>query len=627
MIKILYFILLILCIFNDNLYSNKIATVSKPNITRNALPEKASLVIDCSNLRRKPIILYQQSANEIRHPASLTKIMTIYLLLEAIQNGKVKLNTKFTVSKFASKQMPSKLNLKVGEKISVLDCIKALLVKSANDVAVVVAEGLCGSVSEFCKVMNKKAKFLGMRNTHYENPSGVPNKKQVTCANDVAILGVSLMKKFPQYWHLFSLKKFNYKEKEYDTHCKILRWYNAADGAKTGYICASGFNLWVTATKYNKAGKARRLCAVIFGERSGRERDFKAARLLDNYFQDYTIITQRKDNNILNKQEKTLDNKKINNSKASTDNKSTNKKNQKRDLSNIHKIDNISLKNDNTKAKKNINIGHVKNQEDQNIKIKDTSKMSNTKLKSNNDSIANDTKKKQTSNITKTNTSNKHDNTNLQNRKKHNKLIANIDKCIDDVLQDSDKIQNNTYEEDVVYEIESFPMDDIIQSSGKSKEYFDDLYKDDIPLQIESSTPIDFSSNNKKQTTESSKKSNKDKNKKNNGNKKQKTTNRNIKNSKENKHQNSDINNKQKAINNNIKSNKTTKNQTRKLLPNNKNKNNKLSIENNNKIYTNADKTNNNKYKLNLHRNKSESTKNKLPANSNNIKDKKIKYM
>ena len=250
--------------------------ITKPNPIKKSLPKKASLIIDCSSKWRQPTILYQDNANEIRHPASLTKIMTVYLLLEAVQKKQVNFNTKFKVSKFASQQMPSKLNLKEGETISVLNCIKALLVKSANDVAVVVAEGLSGSVSNFCKKMNKKAKSLGMKHTHYENPSGVPNINQVTCANDIAILGLSLMNKFSKYWHLFSLKNFTYKNKTHGTHCKILRWYNGADGAKTGYICASGFNLWVTATRSNKEGKSKRLCAIIFGERSGRERDFRA---------------------------------------------------------------------------------------------------------------------------------------------------------------------------------------------------------------------------------------------------------------------------------------------------------------------------------------------------------------
>lgn len=414
------FILLVLITCSVNFFTPSVHCKQKAIVQSIKMPKKSALVIDCST--NNPIVLYDQSSNEIRHPASLTKIMTVYLLLEAIQNKKVTFNTKFKVSKLASQQMPSKLNLKIGDTISVLDCIKSLLVKSANDVAVVVAEGLAGSVPAFCKLMNKKAKSLGMKHTHYENPSGVPNKKQVTCANDIAILGLSLMNKFSKYWHLFSIKNFTYKNKKYNTHCKILNWYNGADGAKTGYICASGYNLWVTATKFNKDGKSKRLCAIIFGERSGKERDFKAARLLDNYFNDYTLVNYNNKNNINSDKKLSITNRNVNNT------------------------NNDSLTNNKTV------------------------------------SIAN----KMHNNISK------------------NKKITNNNKEIE--------------QEIVVYELESFPMDDVIKSSGKSKEYFDDLYKDDVPLQVESSTPIDFSSVNK---SKSSTITNKFKKKLNNKQKKQ----------------------------------------------------------------------------------------------------------
>lgn len=408
MLKIIL-LLLITCTINfisPNLYSA--SQISKTQVKK-VLPKKAALIIDCSNTNKKPIVLYQQSANEIRHPASLTKIMTVYLLLEAIQNKKVTFNTKFKVSKFASQQMPSKLNLKPGETISVLDCIKALLVKSANDVAVVVAEGLAGSVSAFCNLMNKKAKSLGMKSTHYENPSGIPNIKQVTCANDIAILGLSLINSFPQYWHLFSLKNFTYKNKTYNTHCKILRWYNGADGAKTGYICASGFNLWVTANKFNKEGKSKRLFAIVFGERSGKERDFKAARLLDSYFGEYKIVNNNK------------------------------------------------------------SLSELKNKIDKNNKE---------------DNIYNNKSNK-------TNVNNDKPIINKKSENKNNQQINN--------KKQENNVQDVTNNDEVIYELESFPMDDIIKSSGKSKEYFDDLYKDDIPLQVASSTPIDFTKTKSKQ--------------------------------------------------------------------------------------------------------------------------------
>lgn len=426
MLKII-FLLLITCIVNfvsPDLYSA--SNINKTQVKK-VSPKKAALILDCTNINKKPIVLYQQSANEIRHPASLTKIMTVYLLLEAIQNKKVTFNTKFKVSRFATKQMPSKLNLKEGETISVLDCIKALLVKSANDVAVVVAEGLAGSVPAFCNIMNKKAKSLGMKSTHYENPSGVPNIKQITCANDIAILGLSLMNRFPQYWYLFSLKNFTYKNKTHGTHCKILRWYNGADGAKTGYICASGFNLWVTANKFNKEGKSKRLFAIIFGERSGKERDFKAARLLDSYFKDYNIVNNNKSLNELK-------------------NKANNKINKDNKTNNIDKNNKQNIKVNNDKSNK-INNNIV-----------------NKKIKNNN----------------------------TNNQQINNKQIENNlkNKVNEEVIHELD--------ENIIYELESFPINDIIKSSGKTKEYFDDLYKDDIPLQVESSTPIDFTNNQSK---------------------------------------------------------------------------------------------------------------------------------
>lgn len=255
---------------------------SKIQSRKTYLPPQSALVIEYS--KTGCTVLYQQNADAIRHPASLTKIMTVYLLLEAIQSGRIKPNTLFRVSKLASMQMPSKLNLKPGNYIRAIDCVKALLVKSANDVAVVVAEGLSGSVSEFCRQMNNKAKSLGMESTHFENPSGVPNPKQVTSARDIFKLGLNLYKKFPQYWKYFALKSFSYNNYQHPTHCKILNWYKGADGAKTGFINSSGFNLWVTAQRYKSNGTPMRLFVVIFGGTSGKLRDFKAASLMDKYF-------------------------------------------------------------------------------------------------------------------------------------------------------------------------------------------------------------------------------------------------------------------------------------------------------------------------------------------------------
>ncbi len=331
-------------------------------------PPQSALIVEYSN--NKTNVLYQQNAHSIRHPASLTKMMTVYILLEALQSKKIKPTTLFRVSNFASIQMPSKLNLKPGSYVSAIDCVKALLVKSANDVAVVVAENLAGSVSEFCNQMNAKAKGLGMVSTHFENPSGIPNKRQVTTASDISKLGLALYKKFPQYWKYFALKSFTYKGIKHATHCKILGWYKGSDGAKTGFINASGFNLWVTAQRYSPDGKPKRLFAIVFGGHSGRERDFTAARLMDKFFKGH----------LNNKQQYKIENS----------------------VSELIKPSQVALN-------------------------KTTIKTRDITLKESRFSTL------------------------------------------------SPQKQNN----EVLYELDSMPIDDIIEMSGKTKEYFDDLYKSD----------------------------------------------------------------------------------------------------------------------------------------------------
>ncbi|MBR1479908.1 MAG: D-alanyl-D-alanine carboxypeptidase [Alphaproteobacteria bacterium] len=255
-----------------------------------AAPKKSAIVIDYTNGRH---VLFADHPDAKRYPASITKVMTVYLLFEAIKKKHITMNTEFRVSKLASQQIPSKLGVKVGQKMKVSDIIKALLVKSANDVAVVAAEGVAGSVAKFCKMMNKKGRQLGMRNTHFANPSGVPDTRQVSSARDLAKLGMAIFRDFPQYWHFFSEKKFVFGKNTHKTHCKILHWYKGADGAKTGYICASGFNLLVTANRYDKLGRARRIFTVVMGGKSAKERDLYAAQLMDKYLKGYTASPQK----------------------------------------------------------------------------------------------------------------------------------------------------------------------------------------------------------------------------------------------------------------------------------------------------------------------------------------------
>jgi D-alanyl-D-alanine carboxypeptidase len=257
--------------------------------------KKAELVVEYG---KKEKVIHSAHALERRFPASLTKVMTLYVLFKAISEKKVNFNTKYKVSKYAAIQSPSKLGLKVGEKVQVLDLIKALIVRSANDAAVVIAEGLCGSVSKFCALMNRTAMKLGMKRTHFENPSGLPDPRQVTCAKDIVTLGMALYRDFPQHWHLLSLKSFKYRGKVYNSHCKILRWYRGSDGGKTGFTNASGYNLLVTAEKFNRLGKAKRVFVAVFGGNSSKSRDLYAAQLLNNSFLGYGNCRTLKSKNI-----------------------------------------------------------------------------------------------------------------------------------------------------------------------------------------------------------------------------------------------------------------------------------------------------------------------------------------
>lgn len=247
--------------------------------------KKASIVVDFGHGK----VLHSRSADAKRHPASLTKMMTLYVLFDELKSGKVNLNTKFKVSKLAAAQSPSKMGFKVGAKVSVLDLIRALAIKSANDAAVVVAEGVSGNVPKFVQRMNNKASALGMKNTHFENPSGLPNKKQVSTARDMATLLSSICKKFPQYFKYLGEKSFSYGGKKIPTHCKILNWYKGADVAKTGFTCASGYNLAFSTIKFNKAGESKRLVVVVFGGDSAKNRDLFSASLCDKHMGGFSI--------------------------------------------------------------------------------------------------------------------------------------------------------------------------------------------------------------------------------------------------------------------------------------------------------------------------------------------------
>ena len=224
-------------------------------------------------------VLYSRYANHRRYPASLTKMMTLYLVFEELEAGRLTMNSKLKVSKRAAGQPPSKLGLKTGSTITVSAAIDALIVKSANDVAVVVAEHISGSEWRFAQKMTAKARTLGMSRTTFRNASGLPNSKQITTAKDMALLGRRVNQDFPQYFGRFKTKSFTWNGKTYRTHNSLVKDYKGADGIKTGYTRRSGFNLVTTVTR-----DGQRLIGVVLGGRSGRTRDKHMRDILSKSF-------------------------------------------------------------------------------------------------------------------------------------------------------------------------------------------------------------------------------------------------------------------------------------------------------------------------------------------------------
>src|SRR6266481_1174660 len=210
-----------------------------------------------------------------RHPASLTKIMTLYLLFERLDAGKMKLDTEMDVSEHASDQAPTKLGLRPGQTIAVEDAIKGLVTRSANDAAVVIAEAIAGDEGDFAKLMTRKARALGMVRTVYRNASGLPDDEQVTTARDQATLGRAIQDRFPRYYRYFSTTAFNYQGHSIRNHNKLLGSVEGVDGIKTGYTRASGFNLVTSMRRGN-----RHLVGVVMGGRSGGSRDSIMRNLL-----------------------------------------------------------------------------------------------------------------------------------------------------------------------------------------------------------------------------------------------------------------------------------------------------------------------------------------------------------
>jgi len=221
----------------------------------------------------------EASADARRYPASLTKMMTLYMLFEALEQNKVAMDTRMDVSSYAATMPQTNLALDSGDTIPVEVAIKALVVRSANDVAVVVGEALGGNVDNFADMMTEKAHALGMENTVFKNPNGLPNMGQYTTARDMAKLGIALKRDFPRYYRYFETRQFSWEGVTYYTHNRVMLRYQGTDGIKTGFIGASGFNLVTSVTR-----GGRPLVGVVLGGASGAWRDNRMISLLDSSY-------------------------------------------------------------------------------------------------------------------------------------------------------------------------------------------------------------------------------------------------------------------------------------------------------------------------------------------------------
>ncbi len=235
----------------------------------------ADIVIDARTGR----ILHAVNAEVTRHPASLTKMMTLYITFQALESGRLTMAQRLPVSANAAAQSPTKLGLRSGQTIAVRDAILGLVTESANDAAVVLAEALGGTTQNFARMMTQQAQALGMTKTHFENPSGLPDPDQVTCARDMAMLAHGLIYHYPRFYPFFSQESYVYAGRTHRNHNHLMERYDGMDGIKTGYIRASGFNL-VTSVRRGDL----RLIGVVFGGRSAISRDNQMAQLLDKAF-------------------------------------------------------------------------------------------------------------------------------------------------------------------------------------------------------------------------------------------------------------------------------------------------------------------------------------------------------
>ncbi|RCL00790.1 MAG: D-alanyl-D-alanine carboxypeptidase [Candidatus Tokpelaia sp. JSC188] len=249
------------------------------------LDKYAAIVIDANTGKT----LYQKNANAKRYPASLTKMMTLYMFFEALQKGRISRNTPIPVSSHAASRPPTKLGFSPGQTIIAETAIKALIAKSANDVAAAIGEYLGGSEKNFARMMTEKARRLGMMNTNFINASGLPDPKNYSTARDIAILSLALREHFPQQYRLFNTTQFKFRNKIIASHNNLIKYMDGVDGIKTGYTNMSGFNL----ASSRRQGK-KRIVAVVMGGKTASSRDAHMADLLERYMMQASIATATK---------------------------------------------------------------------------------------------------------------------------------------------------------------------------------------------------------------------------------------------------------------------------------------------------------------------------------------------
>jgi D-alanyl-D-alanine carboxypeptidase len=261
-----------------------LAGISAPRAIA-AADRHAAFVLDVNS----GAVLHNDDGDAIRHPASLTKMMTLYLTFELLESGRLKMSDMITISEHAASVAPSKLDLKPGDQISVADAIKAIVTKSANDIAVALAEKIGGTEANFVRLMNTRAREIGMTKTHFENPSGLPDDDHVSTARDMATLALHLMDDFPAHYQVFATRTFTYRGKSYRNHNTMLNTFSGVDGIKTGYTRASGFNLVTSAHR-----GSRHLVGVVFGGSTAASRNAEMRVLLTKAFTRASTAKTRK---------------------------------------------------------------------------------------------------------------------------------------------------------------------------------------------------------------------------------------------------------------------------------------------------------------------------------------------